>query len=185
MQRDRRVGSCGLFVRTFRVRNVPEGYFCNINTNIPEICKSLRNVGLEHTLRLFRFPDFFGNVGTEQKCFWFATSVKSAGCEPFQTVMRSPCRRRRSRRHWPGPLPLLLRPPPGAAAAVAATATAATAAAVFAAAAASARCQLATATAAAAVAAAATAATTCCCRRRRRCCYRRCARCRRQRRRCT
>ena len=40
-------------------------------------------------MRLFHLPDFSGNVGTEQKCLWFATSVKSAGCEPFQKVARS------------------------------------------------------------------------------------------------
>ena len=50
---------------------------------------SIRNVGLEYTLRLFHFPDFSGNVGTEQKCLRFATPVKSAGCEPFQKVARS------------------------------------------------------------------------------------------------
>ena len=35
------------------------------------------------------FPDLFGNVGTEQKCVWFATSAKSAGCEPFRKAARS------------------------------------------------------------------------------------------------
>ena len=126
MQRDRRVGSCGLFVRTFRVRNVPEGYFCNINTNIPEICKSLRNVGLEHTLQLFRFPDFFWKCADRAKVLTGCdvcekcglrtlpnSHAKSVSSEKVPTSLagsaaaaaaaaagrRSRCRRHRHRRH--------------------------------------------------------------------------------------
>ena len=89
MQRDRRADSCCLFVRTFRVRNVAEVDFCNGNTNIPEICKIIKKRWPRAHFATFPFPDFFGNVRTEQKCLRFATSVKSAGCEPFRKVARS------------------------------------------------------------------------------------------------